>query len=369
MGKFSVDQNIAKAKTIHTDFYTDSEVYSATKEKIFASSMFFVGQTDEFPEDDYAVPFYDALFNEPLFTVRKATNKFQCFSNVCTHRGNILVNEPGKLKAIRCGYHGRTFDMNGKMLLMPEFKEVENFPCANDDLTELPVFQWGKLLFSSLRKEVNPKMFFQEMMDRMVFFPMDQITYRADLSKTYTIDANWALYCENYLEGFHIPFVHPELSKVLDYADYETEIYYPYSSLQLGVAKKGDMCFDLPTTAQDYGRNIAAYYFWVFPNLMFNFYPWGLSLNIVEPIECGKTKVRFLTFMLDETKYEQGAGANLDKVEMEDEAIVNNVQKGVRSRFYNQGRYSVTKEKGTHHFHTLLSNFVEGIDPEKRVEQ
>lgn len=195
-------------------------------------------------------------------------------------------------------------------------------------------------------------------MERVAFFPMDKVTFRSDLSKTYTIDANWALYCENYLEGFHIPFVHPELSKVLDYADYETEIYYPYSSLQLGVAKKGDVCFDLPKTAQDYGRNIAAYYFWVFPNLMFNFYPWGLSLNIVEPIACGKTKVLFLTFMLDETKYNQGAGANLDKVEMEDEAIVNNVQKGVRSRFYNQGRYSVTKEKGTHHFHTLLSDFV-----------
>ena len=78
MGKFSVDRNIAKAKTIHTDFYTDNEVYLATKEKIFASSMFFVGHTDEFPEDDYAVPFFDAIFSEPLFTVRKSTDHFEC---------------------------------------------------------------------------------------------------------------------------------------------------------------------------------------------------------------------------------------------------------------------------------------------------
>jgi choline monooxygenase len=196
------------------------------------------------------------------------------------------------------------------------------------------------------------------MMERMTFFPMDKIKRVDDLSKDYYIDANWALYCENYLEGFHIPFVHQGLSEVLDFSDYETELYYPYSSLQLGVAKHADDIFDLPSDSHDFGRKIAAYYFWVFPNMMFNFYPWGLSLNIVQPIGVNRTKISFITYVTDESKYNRGAGSDLDKVEMEDEEIVCKVQKGVRSRFYNAGRYSVTREKGTHHFHSLLAQFI-----------
>jgi len=65
--------------------------------------------------------------------------------------------------------------------------------------------------------------------------------------------------------------------------------------------------------------------------------------------------------MYDESKYGQGAGGDLDKVEKEDEEIVQNVQKGVKSRFYTHGRYSVKREKGTHHFHTLLSRFINEV--------
>jgi choline monooxygenase len=91
---------------------------------------------------------------------------------------------------------------------------------------------------------------------------------------------------------------------------------------------------------------------------MFNFYPWGLSINIVKPIGLSRSKVSFLSYVWDENKLRQGAGANLHQVEMEDEDIVQHVQKGIRSRFYNHGRYSVKRETGTHHFHRLISEFM-----------
>jgi choline monooxygenase len=91
---------------------------------------------------------------------------------------------------------------------------------------------------------------------------------------------------------------------------------------------------------------------------MFNFYPWGLSLNIVQPIDINKTKVSFYTYIWKEENYNRGAGSDLDKVEMEDEEIVQQVQKGVQSRFYTHGRYSVTREQGTHHFHRLIAEFM-----------
>ncbi len=165
---------------------------------------------------------------------------------------------------------------------------------------------------------------------------------------------NWALYCENYLEGFHIPFVHAGLSDVLDYGSYAVELHR-WSSLQLGIAKSGEACFDLPKSSPDFGKNVAAYYYWLFPNLMMNFYPWGLSINVVRPLGPERTKVSFLSYVWDATKLESGAGAGLDRVEREDEAIVEDVQRGLGSRVYSRGRYSPTRETGTHHFHRLLS--------------
>ena len=363
MPKFEVHPDISMAKTIHTDFYTDSNVFDACKEKIFAQGIHYVGDTDLLPDAGYTYPLVllPEYLDEPVAVVRDKDDTIRCLSNVCTHRGNLLVTEPCKTSQLRCRYHGRTFSLDGQMIFMPEFTEVKDFPCSDDHLVSLPVFQWGKLIFTSFNKEVNHNLYFKDMMDRMSFFPMDKLVRRDDLGKDYFVAANWALYCENYLEGFHIPFVHQGLSAVLDYGDYETELYYPYSSLQLGVAKSTDNTFDIPPESPDYGRHIAAYYFWVFPNMMFNFYPWGLSINIVQPQAIGSTKVSFITYMYDESKYNQGAGSDLDKVEMEDEEIVQNVQKGIRSRFYNEGRYSVTREKGTHHFHRLLASFVSNL--------
>lgn len=88
---------------------------------------------------------------------------------------------------------------------------------------------------------------------------------------------------------------------------------------------------------------------------MFNFYPWGLSLNIIEPKAVDQTIVRFITYVYDANQLGSGAGSGLDTVEQEDEAVVQLVQKGIRSRFYQHGRYSVLREQGTHHFHRLLA--------------
>jgi choline monooxygenase len=91
---------------------------------------------------------------------------------------------------------------------------------------------------------------------------------------------------------------------------------------------------------------------------MFNFYPWGLSVNIVKPLAPDLTKVSYLTFVSDESKLEKGAGKDLNLVELEDQAVVESVQKGIRSRFYDKGRYSPTREQGTHHFHRLIAEFM-----------
>jgi choline monooxygenase len=240
---------------------------------------------------------------------------------------------------------------------MPEFKEVKDFPSPADDLKNLPLHNIGPMLFTSLDEGALPSRFFGDMMERIGWMPLHEFALRPALSQTFMVNAHWALYCENYLEGFHIPFVHAGLNALIDFRSYTTELYH-YSSLQLGIAKDEEICFNLPSFSPDYGKKVAAYYFFVFPNMMFNFYPWGLSLNLVEPVTPSLTRVRFLQYVWKEELLDQGAGSSLHKVEMEDEEVVEAVQKGIRSRFYTHGRYSVTQEKGTHHFHRLLADYM-----------
>ena len=192
---------------------------------------------------------------------------------------------------------------------------------------------------------------------RIGWMPIEKFKFDSANSKDYFVNANWALYCDNYLEGFHIPFVHKELNKVINYEDYKTEIF-SFSNLQLAESDSKQTCFDLPKNSEDFGKNIAAYYFWIFPNMMFNFYPWGLSVNVVKPLKPNLTKVEFRTYVWDESKRDSGAGSILDKVEKQDEEIVENVQKGVNSRYYKSGKFSPKMEKGVHHFHKLISNFI-----------
>ncbi len=280
--------------------------------------------------------------DEPLLLARDAQGELRCLSNVCTHRGNILVKAACKAKEIRCGYHSRRFDLAGKMTFMPEFKDAKDFPSASDDLPRVAFGQWEGQAFAALEPAAPLEDFVGEIRRRLGEVSPGGYRFDAARSRDYELEAHWALYVENYLEGFHIPFVHAGLNEVVDYASYASEIFR-YANLQVATGRDGEP---------------AALYFWMFPNLMLNFYPWGLSVNLVQPLGLHRTRVAFRTYVGDAAKLDAGAGAGLDRVEREDEAIVQAVSRGVRSWLYERGRYSPTRERGVHHFHRLLCEFL-----------
>lgn len=346
MSEFKIDADICRAETISSEFYKSESLWNEAKEKIFARSWQFVGTTNEI---NNLKPFtiLENFLDEPVL-ITKQNGRLKCLSNVCTHRGKILIETECQADGNRCGYHGRRFDLNGKFLSMPEFEAAENFPSAKDDLPEIPFEIWNKFLFASINPVAPLADFFNEINARLQNIKLENLRFFS--AKDYEIKAHWALYCENYLEGFHIPFVHQGLNEAIDYGSYTTETFR-LASLQTGYAKKGEDVFD-------FDERIAALYFFVFPNLVLNFYPWGLSMNIVKPIKKDLTKVSYLTFVSDESKLETGAGKDLETVEFEDQSVVESVQKGVNSRFYEKGRYSPTREQGTHHFHQMIAEFM-----------
>ena len=359
MKQFSIDPDISKAQTLPGSFYHDTAIFESMKDRIFASSWQWIGDKHScsLPNSTYPLSLLDGYLNEPMVLIRSADDTLRCLSNVCTHRGNIVVQSPGSAKFLTCMYHGRRFNQDGTFLSMPEFSLTENFPRPCDNLHSFDLVEWGPFLFTGIYPKFDLRNILSIMNKRIGFLPLEEFIHKPTLGKEYLVNAHWALYCDNYLEGFHIPFVHQDLNSVLDYGQYTTELY-EYFNLQIGYANDGEECFILPEGHPDYGESIAAYYYWIFPNMMFNFYPWGLSINIVKPITIEKTKVHFITYIYDESKLHSGAGAMLDKVEREDEFVVENVFKGLKSRVYSTGRFSVNREQGTHHFHRLLADFL-----------
>ena len=356
---FYINPNIEQAETLPAHFYTSEHYFQLLKEKVFAQSWQWIGDQNLLPLEQSVYPlfFMEHFLDEPLLLTKDQDGQIRALSNVCTHRGNLLVHHPGQMKKLVCQYHGRRFGMDGQFEFMPEFQEVKNFPRPCDHLHQFKLEEWGNFLFTAIEAAFPLQPVLEKINERIGFLPLHEFQLDSSRSKDYLVNAHWALYCDNYLEGFHIPFVHKGLNKALDYGDYAT-LLDDYFNLQIGYASQGSEVFDLPERHPDFGKNVAAYYYWLFPNMMFNFYPWGLSINIVRPIHKTRTRVSFLTYVYDKTKLDKGAGALLDKVEREDEFVVEGVQKGLHSRVYKTGRYSAKREKGVHHFHQLIASFL-----------
>jgi len=354
-----IDESIEHAHTLPAEFYTEPKFLELIREQVFARSWQLATDTDRLKVPGQVLPctLMEGFLDEPLLFTRDAEDRVHCLSNVCTHRGNLLVEGEGHAQALRCRYHGRRFGLDGCFQSAPGFEQARNFPSEADNLACVPFGQWDKFLFVSINPRVGLDQAIGPLRERLDWLPLREFVLDPALSRDYLVNANWALYCDNYLEGFHIPYVHPDLASRLDTRAYRTELF-SYANVQIGIAAGSDLCFELPPSSPDFGQAVAGYYFWLFPNTMFNFYPWGLSVNIVTPLAPARTRVSFLSYVWDRSKLGRGAGAALDRVEREDEEIVEKVQKGIRSRFYERGRYSPQWEAGVHQFHRLLTRFL-----------
>lgn len=356
---FTIDPDIRVARTLPGRVYSDPAIFHEQRGRLFARTWHYAAPEDVVKDAGQVHPFtlLPGALDEPLLLTRDAGGHVHALSNVCTHRGNRVVEKSGSETQLRCRYHGRRFALDGRFQSMPEFEETKDFPSPADDLPRVALGNWQRFLMVSL----SPAMAFDDlvapMRTRLAHLPFERLSLDAAAARDYSVSANWALYVDNYLEGFHIPFVHHGLAAVIDYGSYRVELDR-HSVLQVALAKPGEAAFSAPASHPDEGKRVAAYYYWLFPTTMFNVYPWGVSVNVVSPLAVDRTRVTFLPFVWDASLREKGAGAGLDRVEAEDEAVVEAVQSGVRSRLYGRGRYSPTRETGVHHFHRMLVGFM-----------
>jgi choline monooxygenase len=352
-----VDCDIARAWTLPAYLYTDAAIFSAEKEKIFSRTWQVVGHASQVKTPgDY---FTTELIGEPLVFVRGLDGRLRGFYNVCRHRAGPPAEGCGSRKVFRCGYHGWTYGLDGALLSATEIEGVEGFRAEDFALAPVRTEEWFNLIFANLDPEARPlREALGELPAQVEKFPFAGM--KRFERRTYDMKCNWKTYVDNYLEGYHLPSVHPGLNRELDYNAYVVEPHagpddrgYVRQFSPIRGAQPGDAT---PRRYQEARENLTTDYFWIFPNWMLNCYPDNVSLNIVLPVDAERSLAIFEWYLPEEDHATPAAKASVefsDQIQIEDVGICEVVQKNLRSRSYSRGRYSVQQEKGVHAFHWM----------------
>jgi choline monooxygenase len=346
---------LERAHTIPSSWYFDPEIYATECRAVFGGGWQTVGRVDQVREPG---SFLTAdVAGEPILVVRDGAGTLRAFSNVCRHRAAQVINEPeGKATRLRCRYHGWTYDLTGRLRGTPEFEGVADFCKEEQGLPPLAVDTWGPLVWVHAPPLPQPEplsSFLAPLPERTAGLAPDRLHFVA--RREYELACNWKVFVDNYLDGgYHVNTVHPGLAGALDYAHYRTEIAGK-TSVQISPLKPAA---DAAVGKVRGGDN--AYYWWVFPNLMLNLYRDVMDTNVVLPLGPERCKVVFDFYFADTEGPEAQAFiaqsiAVAQQIQQEDMGVCADVQRGLRSRSYETGRFSVKREAGGYHFHRLLA--------------
>lgn len=353
-----VESNIARAWTLPASVYADPGVHADEKEKIFGRTWQVVGHRGQVANPgDY---FTTEIIGEPLLIVRGGDGVLRGFYNVCRHRAGPPAEGCGSRKLFRCGYHGWTYDLDGSLISATEIEGVEGF--RPEDFALLPVRteEWLNFVFVNLDPDAGPlRESLSELTRQVERFPVTGM--KLFERRTYKMKCNWKTYVDNYLEGYHLPSVHPGLNRELDFNAYAVEPYAKHvrQFSPIRGAQAGDAT---PRRYQDAGEGLTTDYFWIFPNWMLNCYPDNVSLNIVLPLGPERSMAIFEWYLPEKEHGSPAAKASVefsDQIQVEDVGICEVVQKNLRSRSYSRGRFSVTQERGVHAFHRMYAEWME----------
>ncbi|MEO7877792.1 MAG: aromatic ring-hydroxylating dioxygenase subunit alpha [Dokdonella sp.] len=331
------------AFALPASFYVGTAADERDRRQIFARSWQLVAHaTDVAQPGDHVVA---DLAGVPLLIVSGDDGTLRALHNVCRHRAGPLALCAGRrAKRFRCRYHGWTYALDGQLSSAPEMDDAEHFAVADIRLPEARVAQWQGLVFAAL-DDSPPFAHLVDGIDARIG-PGRLDGYVLQQRVAYDIDCDWKVYVDNYLEGYHVPHIHPELNRMLDYRSYRTELSR-WHSLQWS---------PLESAEELYGNGDALYY-WLWPNTMLNILPGRLQTNRVLPRGPGRCRVEFdfhYPADIDDAARRAHDAAFSDLVQKEDVDICERVQRGLASGSYVAGRLNPLRESGVHHFHELL---------------
>jgi choline monooxygenase len=347
-----INREVGRAQTLPSRFYLDAISLEEEKRRIFWRTWQVVGWREQVAKPgDY---FTFDLAGEPLLIVRDTEGALRGYYNVCRHRAGPAAEGCGSKKVFRCLYHGWTYGLDGKLLHAPEMEGVCDFRREEFGLKTIRVAEWAGLVFANLDPEAQSlESWLGELPRQTEKFGFERLRFVR--RKDYAMECNWKTYIDNYMEGYHLPSVHPSLNRELDYTAYQVTLFERYS-LQTSPIRPPDNESSVDRRYKQREGDMAAEYYWVYPNWMLNCYPDNMSVNIVLPLGAEKC-VGIFAWFFDEKRLQTDAPESTfkfsDEIQMEDGHICEVVQRNLRSQSYDRGRYSSKQEKSLHHFHRM----------------
>jgi phenylpropionate dioxygenase-like ring-hydroxylating dioxygenase large terminal subunit len=342
-----------EASTPPASWYSDPRILELEQRTVFSRSWQLIARADQVTEAGQYVSFEVA--GEPVVAVRGNDKVLRGFFNVCRHHAAaVMTKSEGKAENLRCPYHGWTYNLEGALVLTPEFGGVANFARGANGLVPIQSVEWQGWVFVKLDPSGPSLEGFlgKSLIERLEHLNLEQLRWFE--RRRYSLNCNWKVFVDNYLDGgYHVPHIHGNLNSVLDHTNYTIETG-EYTCLQSSpiAADKGDA----KTAAVRAGKG--AYYYWIYPNLMINVYEGVMDTNLVIPRGIDRTEVIFDYYFADVS--DRASERNFvsiavsEQIQAEDAAICESVQRGLNSRSYTSGRLSVRREAGEHLFHELL---------------
>ena len=366
MSVITPGSDLARASTLPARFYLDADVHEREKERIFGRTWQLVARIDDLARPGDFVP--ATIIDEPIVITHGTDGALRAFYNVCRHRAGQVALSKGNRKSLQCRYHGWTYGLDGTLRACPEMDGTQDFRKEDFGLLPVRVDRWGPFVFANLDADAPPlREVMGEIPAEVAAAGYDVERMRLIERRDYVIECNWKVYVDNYLEGYHLPIAHPQLFKELDYDAYRIETFRYYSKQHAPIRELRDgeeLGRDRRYMRTPDGEGDALYY-WLFPNTMFNIYQDNMSSNVILPLGVDRTLTVFEWFFA-----EPGSGpgwesmqqtiAFSDEIQQEDIVICEQVQRGLRSRAYDSGRFSAKRENGVYHFQQLVREYLAG---------
>ena len=334
------------AETLPWSWYADPGVLAREERAIFASSWHYAGHAGqvERPGDRFAC----SAGGVPVAVVRGDGGELRAFLNVCRHRGAEVVRESGNRRTLQCRYHAWTYGLDVSLLRAPRSKRESGFALEGLSLRPARVEALGPLLFVSVAEDAPP------LAEVAAGVPaalaedgIDLASLVFDRRVEFTLDANWKVVIENYLECYHCPTAHPDFSRAVDVdADSYRLETAGWSSSQYGHSRNGA------------GPVATAQFHFVWPLTRINVFPGppNLSVGASWPLGPERTAGFFDYFFASGTSQEEIEEliAFDSQVGAEDRELVESVQRGVRSGLIESGRLLPESERLIAHFQALV---------------
>jgi len=350
-------QTLEHARSLPARFYVEATMPAFDRRAIFDRGWQLVAHVCQLRDSgDHVIADLAGL---PVIAVRDADSEgmpgeIRVMHNVCRHRAGPIAQCDGLgAKSLRCRYHGWTYALDGALKSAPEMQAAEDFRVEDIRLPQLRVRVWQGLVFANSHDDASDLEALVVGIDARLGKSRGLEHYGHHQRVGYDVACNWKVYVDNYLEGYHLPHVHPALNRMLDYRSYVTETR-DWHSLQWSPLESGNTL---------YGNGDALYY-WLWPNTMLNILPGRLQTNRIVPKGVDRCRVEFDFYYAPmqsgmddcgEARARREADLQFsDEVQHEDLGICEDVQRGLASGSYEPGRLNPLRENAVHHFHELL---------------